>query len=587
MRILITSDNHLGYKEKDFIRRDDSFNTFEEILRLARRESVDLLLQGGDLFDENTPSRNTYNRTIQLLREYCVGEPAPSTLVTTPKLNAHDNYVNIRLPVLTIHGNHDDPGGLNRVSPHDILQSSGLVNYFGKQESSEQIEIKPILIEGDCKVALYGLGYMKDRPLYRAFAEGRVSYQRPPGDSDWYCILAVHQNRVPRENEYLPEDLIDPFFDLVVYGHEHESLRLKHRNFEVIQCGSTVRTSLVEGEAHDKYVYILELGQDAAIRRIALTTVRPFIMESIKIDTGNVDEIVEKKLNQMIRRAYYTESTEQIPDVPAGEMPLPLVRLRVELGERLTFNKHRITEFLRGRTANEDVLRISKKTKKRGIGVRQTVTRVGIEDIYLEKLQQSTLSVLTVPRVLDALREFVHKDNKNSWNSLVQEGVRRIIGSMDMENPTLEDITSSIRLARESVLRSERGQQMQPEAEEYTVADDTADLFCASPFGVSLLDEMAADGRSCSQSDNLPDKPQRRVQKMHRRVEDGDGRNCEDEGIRREFTFLEDLREQNEGLEIVKDCLGESDDESRNQNKRPKYKETDDESDLINFSAYL
>ena len=48
MKILITSDNHLGFNETDRIRGNDSFNTFEEILHYIKSENVDLVLQAGD-----------------------------------------------------------------------------------------------------------------------------------------------------------------------------------------------------------------------------------------------------------------------------------------------------------------------------------------------------------------------------------------------------------------------------------------------------------------------------------------------------------------------------------------------------------
>jgi double-strand break repair protein MRE11 len=35
---------------------------------------VDLLLLGGDLFHDNKPSRPTVVRTVQLLRDYCLGD---------------------------------------------------------------------------------------------------------------------------------------------------------------------------------------------------------------------------------------------------------------------------------------------------------------------------------------------------------------------------------------------------------------------------------------------------------------------------------------------------------------------------------
>jgi double-strand break repair protein MRE11 len=34
--------------------------------------------------------------------------------------------------VFTIHGNHDDPAGVDNLSAVDFLSSAGLVNYFGK-----------------------------------------------------------------------------------------------------------------------------------------------------------------------------------------------------------------------------------------------------------------------------------------------------------------------------------------------------------------------------------------------------------------------------------------------------------------------
>lgn len=57
LRIMIATDNHLGYMEADPVRKEDSFNAFEEIFKVARDHGVDCVLLGGDLFHENKPSR--------------------------------------------------------------------------------------------------------------------------------------------------------------------------------------------------------------------------------------------------------------------------------------------------------------------------------------------------------------------------------------------------------------------------------------------------------------------------------------------------------------------------------------------------
>lgn len=50
IKFLVTTDNHLGFMEKDAERGNDSFVAFEEALEIAKQEKVDFILLGGDLF---------------------------------------------------------------------------------------------------------------------------------------------------------------------------------------------------------------------------------------------------------------------------------------------------------------------------------------------------------------------------------------------------------------------------------------------------------------------------------------------------------------------------------------------------------
>lgn len=58
-RIMIATDNHLGYLEDDQIRGDDSFNSFEEVLQITKAENADFLVLSGDLFHHHDPSKKT------------------------------------------------------------------------------------------------------------------------------------------------------------------------------------------------------------------------------------------------------------------------------------------------------------------------------------------------------------------------------------------------------------------------------------------------------------------------------------------------------------------------------------------------
>ena len=68
--ILITTDNHMGYKENDQITGKDSFNSFEECLKIANERSVDFVLLGGDLFHDQHPSQKAYLRASQIFNRH-------------------------------------------------------------------------------------------------------------------------------------------------------------------------------------------------------------------------------------------------------------------------------------------------------------------------------------------------------------------------------------------------------------------------------------------------------------------------------------------------------------------------------------
>lgn len=44
LRVMVSTDNHLGYAERDPIRCNDSFAAFEEVLILAKRHKVSELM---------------------------------------------------------------------------------------------------------------------------------------------------------------------------------------------------------------------------------------------------------------------------------------------------------------------------------------------------------------------------------------------------------------------------------------------------------------------------------------------------------------------------------------------------------------
>ena len=88
LKVMLSTDNHLGFLDKDPIRCDDSFAAFEEMLSLARETHCDMVLLSGDLFHENKPSRRTLYKTIEILRRFSLGaRPVKFRVMNDVKVN--------------------------------------------------------------------------------------------------------------------------------------------------------------------------------------------------------------------------------------------------------------------------------------------------------------------------------------------------------------------------------------------------------------------------------------------------------------------------------------------------------------------
>lgn len=117
LRVMVSTDNHLGYNERDPVRGLDSFSAFEEVLFLAKHFKCDMVLLSGDLFHDNRPSRQTMHKTMEIIRRYCMGDdPVRIQIASDPSINFPTNTANfldpnysVDMPIFSIHGNHDDP----------------------------------------------------------------------------------------------------------------------------------------------------------------------------------------------------------------------------------------------------------------------------------------------------------------------------------------------------------------------------------------------------------------------------------------------------------------------------------------------
>ncbi|KAL8739851.1 MAG: hypothetical protein Q9190_007386 [Brigantiaea leucoxantha] len=490
IRILVATDNHVGFNERDPIRGNDSWQSFHEVMCLAKEKDVDMVLLAGDLFHENKPSRKAMYQVMRSLRMNCYGEkPCELEMLSDMSENFqgafnHANYedpdINVAIPVFSIHGNHDDPSGEGHLAALDILQMSGLVNYYGRTPESDNIHIKPVLLQkGNTKLALYGMSNVRDERLFRTFRDGKARFYQPGTQKqDWFNLMSVHQNHnAHTETGYLPENFLPEFIDLVVWGHEHECLIKPRHNsemgFHVMQPGSSVATSLMPGEAEPKHVAVLSItGRDFTVEPIKLKSVRPFIIKEIVLSDDKKAKVIARKDNhrteltrhlmdiveELIKQANQEWQDAQDEDTieENAEPPLPLVRLRVEYsapdgGSFDCENPQRFSNRFLGKVANvNDVIQFYRKKTgssrkaqngadlpEESILAQLSIDSVKVDKLVREFLEAQSLTILPQNSFGDAVSQFVDKDDKHAmelfvWDSLESQ-VRHLLEIDDVD----------------------------------------------------------------------------------------------------------------------------------------------------------
>ncbi|KAJ9475269.1 Double-strand break repair protein MRE11 [Pseudozyma hubeiensis] len=579
IKIMLATDNHIGYMERDPVRGQDSIRTFEEILQLAVQHDVDLILLGGDLFHENKPSRATLHQTMALLRQYTLGDkPISVELLSDPNdgalpgkhfpaINYEDPNLNVGIPVFSIHGNHDDPQGVGEtgaLSALDLLSVSGLINYFGKVElpsddaaagasaartarggafQEKGIRIKPVLLQkGQTKLALYGMGNIKDERMHFELRANRVRMYRPQEEPDsWFNILCVHQNRVAHNPKAcVPETMFDDSIHLVVWGHEHEQMiqpqPVTEKGYHITQPGSSVATSLSQGETVEKCVAIIHVEKtDFLIEPIPLQTVRPFVMDDMVLseeleeaglssERSDIIKLLRKRVDGLIVRA----KQEFKERYPGREMPLPLIRLRVEYTNQEISNPQRFGQEFAGKVANpKEVLQFTKRKNLRsgrrdrddsangpsayvdveeeGLLPIERLEKVDVGKLVQEYLQAQNLDILNPEGLEGAVLNFVEKDDREAIDSFVTKMLKNTVKGLVTIDPEESRIDGELERIRQQQLEQRR--EMDLDMEEPGTARRSGAATRGNDSDDSMMDDLepprtAAPARSTGRGRN-------------------------------------------------------------------------------------
>lgn len=275
MRILHTSDWHLGLQSGHFSRREEHEAFFRWLSRTLTDEAVDALVVAGDIFDGMQPSNESLRLYYRLLRD----------IESTGVRN-----------VVVVGGNHDSAAQLD--APREVLSALSVHVVGGYSGEVDPLRyLAPLRARGsDEPVAVcialpyiheYRLGIRTTdsdaeatrraftecfRRVYRELAD--LAEQHFPGlplvATGHLTMGKVEEGDAPQEIhqvgfiDSLPTDLLDPRLRYVALGHIHRAFPVERDR--VWYSGSPIPISLVEMR-RQRRVLLVDLCESGAPER--------------------------------------------------------------------------------------------------------------------------------------------------------------------------------------------------------------------------------------------------------------------------------------------------------------------------------
>ena len=310
MKILHTSDWHLGKTLDGFSRMEEQNLFLEELSSILEREEIDMMLISGDVFDNPIAPAKAEGMLYKYLKRYSKGGERPIIIISgnhdsSEKLEAL-NSLSLDFGIIFI-------GSINTDIPEGVYGNWSITM---SREGFIKINLK------DEIVSIIRLPYINDKTILSRETEDiniQKNYSKDVGDlvnnfstnfsQGSINIVMAHlflQNGEPSdsEREILGGSLLVNMNDLpespqmYALGHLHKTQNFTHGNAKISYSGAPIKYSKSERNNKNSVNIInIEKGKEAEIRREYLNDYKPIEIwtaysseEAIQICEKNKDK---------------------------------------------------------------------------------------------------------------------------------------------------------------------------------------------------------------------------------------------------------------------------------------------------------
>lgn len=282
MRILHTSDWHIGRQFHQVSLLEDQRHVLQQLVTIAKEQEVDVVVIAGDLYDRAVPPANAVALLDVILQQL---------------------ICDAQLPVVLISGNHDSPERLNFASAH--LTEADLY-MLGKLTTN----IEPVrLLDEHGPVYFYGLPYADPMMIRDTFedAEAVKTHDDAMRFLIDQCAIDTKQRNVLLSHCFVggaeacdserplsiggADQVSSSHFDdfnYVALGHLHGR---QYRSKEHIRYSGSIMKYSFSEEKHIKSVTLVDMDEQGQceIQQVELTPLR-----NMRTLEGALDDIIEQ-----------------------------------------------------------------------------------------------------------------------------------------------------------------------------------------------------------------------------------------------------------------------------------------------------
>lgn len=316
MKIIHTSDWHLGATLYGHDRLDDHREMLRQLTETVASEQPDAMLVSGDIFDNSTPSAAAERLLDSALMELAdAGKPGMKIILTS--------------------GNHDSP---SRHTTHSAVYSRLGIHTIGSAGITADTDIADIadrfIIRVGEKGAVIAVPYINRRNMPEGLFDGLIDFASREIRHSLPTVMMAHlpvsrsvttghsdaDERFVGGCENVEIDSLGHGYDYLALGHIHCPQQWSTGNAIARYCGTPLPISFDESYPHS--VTIVELPAAGIIPTVTTVTLKP---RRKLVTIGGPDGMDEEELTAAL--------TDAASDLPDGTF----IRLNLRLPEGAIF----------------------------------------------------------------------------------------------------------------------------------------------------------------------------------------------------------------------------------------------------------